>query len=90
MGGDMLHVHSNIIGKQYLLASLSRFIGLVTIKYVGWGCSHANAAAQVRILDRPPFEYPDQDASYLYILTKVAKMGEKCCVDVGQDPSGEG
>ncbi|CAM9680065.1 unnamed protein product [Sphacelaria rigidula] len=27
---------------------------------------------QMKVLDTPPFEYPDQDCSYLYILTKAS------------------
>eukprot|EP00903_Cladosiphon_okamuranus_P019211 g17665.t1 len=41
---------------------------------------------QMRVLDTPPFEYPDQTSSYLYVLTKV-DGGEAAA---GGDARGEG
>lgn len=41
---------------------------------------------QIRVLDTPPLEYPDQTSSYLYILTKE----DDGAAAVGGDGRGQG
>ncbi|CAM9567753.1 unnamed protein product [Scytosiphon promiscuus] len=38
---------------------------------------------QIRVLDTPPLEYPDQSSSYLYILTKVVEHGGSAAAAAG-------